>query len=395
MLDLKPHQQEALKKLDNGKILWGGVGVGKSRVAVAYYLAREDPRDVVVITTAKKRDNLDWNDEFAKAGIGTREGATLGGVLTVDSWNNIHKYTDREGCFFIFDEQRLVGSGAWVKAFLSIARGNRWIMLSATPGDTWLDYVPVFIANGFYRNRTQFKREHVVYVAHVRFPKVDRYLGEQKLERLRSQLLVHMPYEKTTVRVQKTIFVDYDNDLIKEVVRTRWNPYKHQPIRDVAELCLVMRMITNSNPSRLQAVRQTLAKHHKLIVFYSFDYELEALRSLYKLAAMAEWNGHKHEEIPKAGSWLYLVQYTAGAEAWDCVETDAMLFYSLTYSYKLWEQAHGRIDRMNTSFLNLYYYVLRSRSPIDKAIWRSLNAKKTFQPKQFSDLTENDGSRNA
>jgi hypothetical protein len=383
-MDLQPHQKEALSKLKNGSILWGGVGTGKTRVAIAYYVEHEAPKNIVVITTAKKRDSLDWTREAANYAISQDEDNTYHGVMFVDSWNNIDKWSGQKNCFFIFDEQRLVGSGAWVKAFLKIAKNNDWIMLSATPGDTWLDYIPVFVANGFYKNRTEFKREHVVYAPYAKFPKVDRYLGVQKLNRLREQILVHMPYMKETIRHEKTIYVEHDEVLLENVIKTRWNPYDNKPIRDIAELFMVMRRVVNENTSRLEAVRDVLRRHQRLIVFYNFNYELEILRRLeWSDYTVAEWNGHKHEGIPDTDRWVYLVQYIAGSEAWDCTETDAMLFYSLTYSYKHWEQSHGRIDRMNTPYTHLWYYVLRSRSVVDSAIWRTLKSKKSFNAAYF------------
>jgi len=396
MLDLKSHQEKALGEMENGKILWGGLGSGKSRVAVAYYIQNLHDVDIYVITTAKKRDSLDWNKEFARVGIGMHADATTRGILTVDSWNNIDKYKDVEDAFFIFDEQRLVGSGKWVRSFLKIAKNNHWILLSATPGDTWMDYIPVFVANGFYKNRTEFKREHVVYKPFSKFPKVDRYLGTHRLERLRNQILVYMPYPKTTVRHSFTCTVDYNEELVQSVVKNRWHIYQNRPIRDIAELFLVLRKIINSDPSRVRTIQELLEKHPKQVIFYNFDYELELLRALRKDILVAEWNGHKHEDIPQSGdSWVYLVQYVAGSESWNCTETDTISFYSLTYSYKNWEQAHGRIDRMDTPFTDLYYYVLKSKSVIDKAIWRSLSAKKNFNAASFPlDMLEKSAQKN-
>jgi len=364
--------------MHDGCILWGGVGSGKSRVALYYYMQEAPFSALIVITTAKKRDSLDWNGEAAMFGIGRTEDSTVAGVLTVDSWNNIDKYIDCENCFFIFDEQRLVGSGAWVKAFLKIAKRNRWVMLSATPGDTWLDYIPVFVANGFYKNRTEFKREHVVYSPFTKFPKVDRYLGVQKLVKLRSQILVHMLYPHEAIREYTTVWVDHDKALLKEVVDKRWHVYKDRPIKNVAELFYVMRRVVNSDPSRLEAVERIAKKAKRVVVFYTFNYELEILRTLSPEHMVAEWNGFRHEEIPNTESWIYLVQYVAGAEGWNCTSTDTMIFYSLTYSYKQWEQSHGRIDRMNTPFAKLFYYSLRSKTFIDRNVWKALKEKKSF-----------------
>ena len=382
-MELKPHQRAALNEMSDGKILWGGVGSGKSIVAAAYYELNHPHKNVYVITTAKKRDSKDWEAEFARGVVGKKRDATWLGVLTVDSWNNIDKYNEIKGAFFIFDEQRLVGSGAWVRAFLKIARNNAWILLSATPGDTWLDYIPVFVANGFYRNRTDFKLEHVIYTPYVKFPKVLRYVNVGKLVRQRNRILVHMRYENETIRHQSILQMSYDEDLFNQVVANRWHIYEDRPIRDIAELFGVLRRIVNSDPSRLKRIKKLIQIHPKVIIFYNFNYELEILRTLSGVTEVAEWNGWKHEELPKSENWAYLVQYVAGSEGWNCVETDTTIFYSLTYSYKLWEQSHGRIDRMNTPFTDLNYFVLKSKSLMDRAIWRSLMSKKNFNAAKF------------
>lgn len=408
-VELYPHQAKAVRELHNGSILWGGVGTGKSLTAAAYYMENYvgygEDFDVIVITTAKKRDSLDWQRDFARYGVGRTADSSVAGVLTVDSWNNIDRYRDRTGCFFIFDEQRVVGSGGWVKDFIRIAQNNRWILLSATPGDTWLDYIPVFVANGFYKNRTEFLREHVVFNRFSKFPKVDRYVGVNQLVKLKNQILVEMPYMRHTTRITKTEPVQYDQEQFQKVLVDRWHVYEKRPLRDVAELFSVMRKVANSDASRLKSVASIMKEHPKVIVFYNFDYELLLLRQLGTTLLessssdssdsisltgsgngsfeMAEWNGHKHQPIPTADSWMYLVQYVAGSEGWNCTTTDTTIFYSLTYSYKNWHQAHGRTDRLNTPFQKLYYYVLMSNSVIDNAIMRSLMGKKSFNEKRF------------
>jgi hypothetical protein len=383
VVDLYPHQRAAVDQLSNGKILWGGVGTGKSLTAAAYYMEKEAPKDVYVITTAKKRDSLDWEREFVKYGVYKTKDATVAGVLRIDSWNNVAKYKNVKNAFFIFDEQRIVGKGAWARAFIFIAKRNNWILLSATPGDTWTDYVPVFIANGYYTNRTEFNREHVIFSPYSKFPKIDRYVGVGKLGELRDELLVHMPYKSHTTRHPETINVDFDAIAYKRVLKERWNVYTDRPVESVAELFYTMRKVAYSDPSRLQAVRNLMKKHPRLIVFYNFDYELKILRTLADEVVVAEWNGHKHEEVPTTESWIYLVQYVAGAEGWECITTNAMVFYSLTYSYKNWHQAHGRTDRLNTPYSDLFYYSLVSKSVIDRVVMKSLAEKKSFNESRF------------
>jgi hypothetical protein len=390
--ELAPHQKKAIGEMHDGCILWGGVGSGKSRAALAYYALTHEIEDIYVITTAKKRDSLDWQMEAMRFGIGKEADATLYGKLTVDSWNNIEKYVGVKGAFFILDEQRLVGSGKWSKSFLKIARNNRWIMLSATPGDTWMDYVPVFVANGFYRNRTEFKARHVIFKPYMNYPVVERYVDVSELVKHRNSILVHMPYKRHTRRVPHNVWCEYNEELMSRVSHGRWDPFKDEPITDAAGVFRVMQKVANSDPSRLIQTLDLLRKHERLIMFYNFNYELKILRGAADILLpelvipTAEWNGQYHQEIPDSQRWLYLVQYAAGSEGWNCTTTNATAFYSLPYSYKYFEQAHGRIDRINTPYTDLDYYYLRSKSAIDWAIWRSLMSKKSFQPSHF-DMT--------
>lgn len=392
-MKLMEHQQEAVDLLGSGKVLYGGVGSGKSATALAYYIKAQTPKDIYVITTAKKRDSLDWEGEAARFGISVRRSLSIAGELRVDSWNNIEKYTDTTGAFFIFDEQRVVGSGVWVKSFIRIAKRNDWILLSATPGDNWLDYAPIFIANGWYKNITEFKREHVIYAPYIRFPKVLRYVGITKLEFYRNEVLVEMPYLKHTQRIINYLDVSYDKDLWDVAVRKRWNPYEDHPIKDVAELFRVMRKINNTDPSRIEMVRLLMKSHAKLIIFYNFNYELDILRGLADEVEVAEWNGHRKNPVPNSDRWVYLVQYNSGAEGWNCTQTDAMIIYSLTYSYKNYIQSQGRIDRIDTKFTDLYYYILISNSPIDRAVKKALEHKKNFNMRKFVREIENSPGR--
>src|SRR5580765_1987756 len=383
LLELMEHQKEALRLLKNGNILFGGVGAGKTATALAYYLLKEEPKDIYVITTAKKRDSLDWDREGAKFGIGRERSGTISGTITVDSWNNIGSYVGIQGAFFIFDEQRLVGHGAWVKNFLKIVKHNNWIMLTATPGDVWLDYAPVFIANGWYKNITDFKMQHVIYAPFLNFPKVHRYVGTARLEKLRSEILVEMPYLKHTNRILNFIPVGYDEVMFKRVLKSRWNIYEDRPIKDANELFRVLRRLVNSHPSRLEMVRKLTTCHAKLIIFYNFNYELEILRTLADDIPLAEWNGHRKQPIPNTDRWAYIVQYNSGSESWNCTETDAMIQYSLTYSYKQYIQSMGRIDRLDTLFIDLYYYIFVSSSFLDKRVREALDEKRSFNEREL------------
>ena len=397
---LYDYQMEAVNNMRNGCILNGGVGSGKSRTALYYYFKEQGgsidpdykpmkirPKDLYIITTARKRDTLEWEGEMAPFLMSTNESQNkrYGNKIIVDSWNNIKKYSEIKDAFFIFDEQRVVGYGAWTKAFLKITKSNNWILLSATPGDTWTDYIPVFIANGFYKNKSEFCREHIIYSRFTKYPQIDRYINTGRLIRLRNDILIDMDFKRSTVSHHEDVYVAYDTSKYRDVMRTRWNPFKDEPIEQASGLCYVLRRVVNESPARVVALMEILEKTPKAIIFYNFDYELDILKHLYlgDDVVIAEWNGHKHQPVPDTDKWIYLVQYTAGAEGWNCIKTDTIIFYSQNYSYKIMQQSSGRIDRLNTPYKDLYYYHLKSRSGIDLAISKALQSKKNFNESKW------------
>lgn len=397
---LYDYQLDAVNRMKNGCILCGGVGSGKSRTGLAYYYIQnggrvntkryvkmhDSPQDLYIITTARKRDTLEWEEEMIPFMMTTDESVRMyKHKVVVDSWNNVHKYIGAKDAFFIFDEQRVVGDGQWVKSFLKITKENDWILLSATPGDCWTDYIPVFVANGFYKNRTQFKNEHIVYSRFSKFPKIDRYINTGRLVRLRDRILVDMDFKRPTIPHHETVYVDFDKMKYKKIHKSRWNPYENRPIETASEFCYLLRKLVNTDPSRQQEVLDICMTHPRVIIFYNFDYELDILMNLpYDNGVeVAQWNGHKHQPIPEGKQWVYLVQYNAGAEGWNCIKTDTIIFYSQNYSYKVMEQASGRIDRLNTPYTDLWFYHLKSRAGIDLAIGRALNDKKKFNERKF------------
>lgn len=408
-LGLYDYQLDAIKRMKNGCILCGGVGSGKSRTALGYYykengidIVGNDHRsesitphiqDLYIITTARKRDSKEWESDMAPFLLSPDpEKDNFEHTVVIDSWNNIQKYKEVKDAFFIFDEQRVVGSGVWVKSFLKIVKSNKWILLSATPGDTWSDYIPVFIANGFYKNRTQFNQEHIVWAHFTNFPKIERYLGTQKLNRLRNEILVDMDFHRHTKRHYEIIECDYDRMLYKSLIKTRWNPYDDEPIENGSKLYYLQRKVSNVSDDRQVKLLEIIEDHPKVIIFYNYDYELEILKDLFKRTETicTEYNGHKHQKIPseeyaaqKPQKWAYLVQYSSGNEAWNCIETDTIIFFTQNPSYRVLEQASGRIDRLNTPFDDLYYYRLKSNSPIDVRMNNALINKKNFNSRDL------------
>ena len=404
MIELKDYQRQAIEELKNGSILCGGVGSGKSLTALVYYIYKEcegeckafnsrykpmkKPRDLFIITTAKKRDSLEWDKECARLALSTNSdsnGNAYGVSIIIDSWNNIKKYKDIVGAFFIFDEQRVVGSGTWVKMFLNITRKNHWILLSATPGDQWSDYIPVFIANGFYKNKTEFNSRHCVFSRFSKYPKIERYIDEKLLIKNRDSILVHMEDNRSTIRHDIYKSASYDRVSYKIIFKDRWDIFDNKPIEESGKLLYLIRRLVNSDPSRIKIVDEILKEKNKVIIFYNFNYELKILKEYLETInyKYSEWNGESHEPLPEGKKWVYLVQYSAGCEGWNCITCDTIIFYSQNYSYRITEQAKGRIDRINTQFTDLYYYIIKSSAPIDTAIYIALKNKKNFNERSF------------
>jgi len=398
-IELRDYQLKAVRQMKNGCILCGGVGSGKSRTALAYYYIQmggdlndrekilSDPKDLYVITTAQKRDSLDWESEMAPFLLSKyKESKIYAHNIVVDSWNNIKKYKDVKDAFFIFDEDKVTGDGVWVQTFLHIARFNDWILLSATPGDKYEDYIPVFLANGFYKNKTDFSNQHLIirWNPHGKYPEVKGYLNPRKMDTFRRQILIDMDFDRPTIPHHEDIWCDYDREKYRDLMKNRWNYDKNRPIENISELCYGLRKLVNCDQSREIAVLELFEKHPKMIIFYNLDCELEILRNLAENNGIAwsEWNGHKHQPVLEGEKWMYFVQFNA-CEAWNCITTDTILFFSQTYSYKTLVQAAGRIDRMNTPFKNLYYFHLKSKSKIDLAIQKALHEKKKFNESAF------------
>lgn len=396
MIELYKHQLEAVNKMHNGCVLKGDVGSGKSITSLYYYFTKIgngsiNPKyikmvnkvDLYIITTARKRDTKEWEKELSPFLLSKNN--IYGIKVVIDSWNNIKKYSDIEESFFIFDEQKIVGSGIWAKTFIKITKKNKWVLLTATPGDTWSDYIPLFIANGYYKNRTEFLRRHAVYSRFCKYPKIERYIETNTLMKNRKQILVDMDFSKHTIRTDIDKIVLYNVDEYKKVFKDRWDIFKNEPIKDASQLCYILRRVVNSDSSRLKVIDDILSKHDKIIIFYNFNYELNILKEycFNNNIVFKEWNGHKHEMIPNTDSWIYLVQYISGAEGWNCIETNAIVFYSQNYSYKIMKQSSGRIDRLNTPYKYLYYYYIKSKAPIDISISRALKNKKVFNEIEF------------
>lgn len=402
-VELYDYQIEAVEKMHNGCILAGGVGTGKSRTSLAYIYTKElkgtlkingkgkwtQPKvtkDIYIITTAQKRDTHEWETELGPFGLSTDPDISVNGIkVIIDSWNNIKKYTKVYGAIFIFDEDRVTGSGTWVKAFWKICKKNRWIILSATSGDNWKDYEAVFIANGFYKNRRELETKHFIFAPWSKFPKIMDYRNERLLRQHRRDILVPMKTPFKNQKDYKMVNCAYDKVKYRTVWFKRWDIYNNCPIEETGKLCYLIRRVVNEDPDRIQKLTDILKEHPKSIIFYNYTPELGILRHVAKELEMdvGEWNGEVHAPVPTGKRWVYLVQYTAGAMGWNCITTDTIIFYSLNYSYKTMVQAAGRIDRLNTPFKTLHYIYLKSVAPIDLAIMRALKQKKKFNETDF------------
>lgn len=372
--ELYSNQHEAVEKLRSGSILCGKTGSGKTITALFFYKIYYPNLELYVITTAKKRDTKDWEEEASLIGIDN---------IVVDSWNKICDYTNNTGKFFIFDEQRVSGYSKWAKSFIKIARRNKWILLSATPGDVWMDYISVFVANGFYRNKSDFLNQHVEYYPFSNYPKIKRYHNISKLERLRNTILVKMYPNRITHRNRKYHYCEFDDVLYSDTLSNRWHIYENHPIENPSQMTQVARRIVNESDDRQRCLKEILENNDRVIIFYNYNYELDLILNVCKTVDkdfdISQWNGKIHDELPQSDKWVYIVHYYS-AEGWNCTTSNTIVFYSLNYSYKIMEQAEGRIDRPASKNANsdLFYHYLVSASSIDRSIMRALSLKRKF-----------------
>lgn len=409
-VQLRPFQVDCVKHLRSGKVLAAGVGAGKSIMSLYWYVTqccaydkssnlngelfklKPSSPDLYIITTAKKRISQEWNDELLRFNlIAGSNSHGMGNVyVTIDSWNNIRKYEGVKDAVFIFDEQRAIGSGVWAKAFVKIAKANKWLMCSATPADGWQDWCSIFIADGFHRNRTEFFRRHAVYSRFTKFPMITKWIDTDYLEKCRDAVLVTCTVPRDTERVWHDLTCGYDREAVKKAMKTRWNPETEAPFANANELVIYLRRLINTDKTRLSYASHVCKDHRRTIIFYSLNAELEEILKLESETGIKvyQFNGHKHDPLPEGSDWIYAVQFFSGSEGWNCTTTDTILYWSLPYSYKQFEQAAGRIDRLDTKYKILNYYVMKSFSPLDISIGRALSNKKDFNLRAFMKKTE-------
>lgn len=374
-ISMYEYQLEAIDKLQSGMILWGNVGSGKSRTSLYFYCKNYSNKKLLIITTAQKRNNGEWLEECKVFGLNP----------IIDSWNNIKKYDNYENYFIIFDEDHLTGYGAWSKAFIKMAKHNDWLVLTGTPGDNYAEFMTVFIAKGWYKNKRDFEEQHVIYSRYSKYPKVDRYINQGLLEVRRRDILVKMFVDKRAIVHKEVIITQYDISKYKKAYKDKRDE-NNKPFKNATAFCLYLRKICNEDVSKVVKVRELLLKHNKVIIFYNYLYEKEILLKLLKTMKtfnVGEYNGQHHDDIPIGERWAYLCQYTAASEGWNCLLCDTMIFFSMSYSYKAMEQAAGRINRINTPYKDLYYYYLRTTSSIDLSINRALSTKRNFNESTF------------
>ena len=197
--------------------------------------------------------------------------------------------------------------------------------------------------------------------------------------KFKKEILVNMDDDKATKQWHIDLTCSYDPVLYNAYADSRWNFEEDMPIMNASKLVYMLRKVCNSDPSRLEKLYEICQSHPKLIIFYQFDYERDLITCMlsFKGIPYAEYNGHIHQPIPTGDRWAYVV-HLSSSEGWNCIETDTVVFYSLSYSYRAYVQACGRTDRRTTPFQDLYYYRLKSASKIDKAIMDAHRRKKKF-----------------
>ena len=394
MIKLLKYQEEAIQKLHSGSVLYGATGSGKSLTGLAYYMRCWSHLDLYIITTSKKRNAGEWEEEIAKLGCPPPK--------AIDSWNRLKNYRMVSDAFFLFDEHKVGGHGKWAQSMITIAKKNKWILLTATPGDVWDDYASIFIANEFVKNKTTWNEDFCIFDRISKYPKIIGYQREDVLKNMRDAVLVPMEYQSEKVPIPYVIpyKVDHEEEAYVLARRKSLRHPEMRAFRNTSAMFAYMRMNLPDKESKIQALADVLKKEPKAIIFYNFTpekYEIENAARQVNIPFF-QYNGQIKDNVPDGDTWVYAVQYTAGAEAWNCITCRTVIFYSMNYSYKVMTQAKGRIDRCNSPFDELhYYYFISPDFEIDQEILNALTRKEKFNEealanKHFIGYQEDEGS---
>ena len=138
---------------------------------------------------------------------------------------------------------------------------------------------------------------------------------------------------------------------------------------------------------KLQAFQELLeSTNDRLIVFYNFNAELEALKGIcdsverpYSVVNGESKDLYAYEH--ESGS-ITLIQYQAGAMGLNLQKANKIVYFTPPLSSELFEQSKKRIHRVGQSKTCFYYYLTCGGS-IEEKIYRTLAMRKSYTEALF------------
>lgn len=141
------------------------------------------------------------------------------------------------------------------------------------------------------------------------------------------------------------------------------------------------------NAAKLEAFRDLLeSTRERMIVFYSFNEELNALKKICKEldrpCSTVNGAGSDLSAYERENDSVTLIQYQAGAMGLNLQKACRTCYFTPTLSSELFEQSKKRVHRLGQN-RTCYYYYLTCPGSIEKKIYETLGMRRNYTEALF------------
>lgn len=387
-------QRQLLNSIEENYIIAADTGTGKTMMAIHHYLKHNTGEPLLILAPPQKIKEGGWQRELdfvaSHYNIEIPYDIISYGVLS-------KRWKEYKDWFLVMDECHYVKNPTSQrgKAAINLTKqSTNFLLLSATPSSNgWGDTIAYMIMFGYYKNKTQFLKEHAVYnrIDYGNGPVnvVSDYRDQEKLQKL---------YQSFSIKLAKEDCLDLPPLVFEKV---HFKPSKEYNIikkdrvlgeelfDNISKLQHGLRFYANQ-ADKLKYTEMLLeGTEENVIIFYNYKQENEELKKIAKKLKkkVFEVSGSK-TNLPDKEKWTSLknsvtiVQYQAGAAGIELQYANIVIFHTPTYSYQDYEQALGRAYRNGqTKKVTVYQYI--TKNTIETSIYQALAAKKDFTEELF------------
>lgn len=282
-------------------------------------------------------------------------------------------------------------SGTGKAMFEVSKRAGFFIGLTATPlPNGWISAANYFKVFGFTRNITEFKKRYCEIQTFKGFPEITGYYHE---EELKSQWnLISRPLRKEDA-------IDLPA-IVSVPVRVPTPP----AYTEVTKSHMFGDKVLDNPSAYLHALRQSTLESKlpwldqfvegvssNIVIFYNYVSEREAvlamLKKNHKERQVFRVDGEVHG-LPQRGDWdtlkrtITLAQYQSGSTGVEMTYADTIVFLSPTYSYTLYHQSVGRIERIGQE-AKMTLYKVCAPATVERDIWLAIKRKTNFSEEMW------------